>query len=150
MSIKLTPSGGVFGQLGGKTRESVCGVFVLCCSLSLFTIIIIVNIMATSPWNAFPPIKSSKVIEVGEKFTSIFDHDNHLVTRLQSKLLFGQTIQFVSDNDRLAEQCRQFVIDTPELQFLVVKHMPISVLIEPLFLETFHKTGQVLGFSGLL
>lgn len=103
--------------------------------------------MSNSTWTIFPEIVSSQLIDVLDA-TNICDQKNEQIAKLVSRHLFSQTIQIVSKNAQLEEAVRDYVTETNELGFLLIRDLPIYALICPTFLEAFVKKGKVYGFSG--
>lgn len=102
--------------------------------------------MSKSPWSIFPPGKSSYLVYT---YKCNEDEEPISITKLISRHLFCQTIQIVTQNAQLAQTIRNFVTETTELGFLLIKNMPVYALIDDRFLKSYLQNGKLYGLSGL-
>lgn len=103
--------------------------------------------MSNQLWTIFPDVVSSQLVDVLDA-TSICDQKNEQIAKLVSRHLFSQTIQIVSESAQLKEAVRDYVAETSELGFLLVKNLPIYALIDPAFLSAYVKKGKLYGLTG--
>ena len=103
--------------------------------------------MSNQLWTIFPEVVGSHLIDVLDA-TSICDQKNEQIAKLVSRHLFSQTIQIFSQNAQLEEAVRDYVAETNELGFLLIRDLPIYALICPYFLDAYVKKGKLYGLSG--
>lgn len=102
--------------------------------------------MSNQLWTIFPDVVSSQLVDVLDA-TCICDQKNEQIAKLVSRHLFSQTIQIVSESAQLKEAVRDYVAETSELGFLLVKNLPIYALIDPAFLSAYVKKGKLYGLT---
>ena len=98
--------------------------------------------MTDSYWSNFSPIPSSRLIRIADN-----DNDDE-IDKIIDNHLYGRSIQIFSSNISLQQQVKNFLIDHNEMGFLFVKNLPIFLLIQDEFIQTYWNNGNVYGLSG--
>nr|XP_027198140.1 ribonuclease P protein subunit p40-like [Dermatophagoides pteronyssinus] len=97
--------------------------------------------MTDSYWSNFSPIPSSRLIRIADN-----DNDDE-IDKIIDNHLYGRSIQIFSTNILFQQQVKNFLVDHNEMGFLFVKNLPIFLLIQDEFIQTYWNNGNVYGLS---